>query len=71
MIPRRVPDADRDGPFDQDAYRERNVIERCIGWLKECRRVFSRYDKRATSHLAFLKLAVLRRLFKLEFSDRP
>jgi len=71
VIPRRVPDEGRDGPFDREAYRERNIVERCIGWLKECRRVFSRYDKRATSYLAFLKLAVLRRLLKFEFSDRP
>lgn len=71
VIPRKVPDATRDGPFDRKAYRQRNVIERCIGWLKECRRISSRYDKRATSYLAFLKLAVLRRLFKFEFSDKP
>ena len=69
VIPRRVPDATRDGPFDRRAYRDRNVIERCIGWLKECRRVSSRYDKRATSYLAFVKLAILRRLFKFDFSD--
>ncbi len=71
VIPRKVPDVTRDGPFDRKAYRQRNVIERCIGWLKECRRISSRYDKRATSYLAFLKLAVLRRLFKFEFSDKP
>lgn len=70
VIPRKVPNATRDGPFDRKAYRQRNVIERCIGWLKECRRISSRYDKCATSYLAFLKLAVLRRLFKFEFSDR-
>ena len=33
--------------FDQDVYRNRNIIERLIGWLKECRRVFSRFEKTA------------------------
>ncbi len=56
--------------FDRDAYRRRNIIERCIGWLKECRRVFSRFDKFAGSYLAFLKLAMLQRLLKFGFSDR-
>ena len=28
--------------FDREAYRGRNIIERLIGWLKECRRIFSR-----------------------------
>lgn len=69
VIPRRVPDAHE--PFDHEAYRDRNIIERCIGWLKECRRVLTRFDKRATSYLAFLKLAILRRLLKFDFSDRP
>lgn len=69
VIPRRTPDASE--LFDRQAYRERNIIERCIGWLKESRRVASRYDKRATSYLAFLKLAILRRLFRFDFSDRP
>lgn len=69
VIPRRLPDPDE--PFDREAYRDRNIIERCIGWLKECRRVLTRFDKRATSYLAFLKLAILRRLLKFDFSDRP
>lgn len=68
VIPRRVPQPDE--AFDRDAYRERNIIERCIGWLKESRRVFSRFDKRATSYVAFVKLAILRRLLKFDFSDR-
>ena len=65
IIPRRVPRQDE--AFDREAYRERNIIERCIGWLKESRRVFSRFDKRADSYLAFVKLAILRRLFKFDF----
>jgi hypothetical protein len=33
--------------FDKEKYRQRNIFERLIGWLKECRRVFSRYEKTA------------------------
>ena len=33
--------------FDREAYRRRNIVERLIGWLKECRRVFSRFEKTA------------------------
>ena len=39
--------ASRPMAFDKDAYRDRNIIERLIGWLKECRRIFSRYEKTA------------------------
>ena len=65
VIPRRIPAPDE--PFDHEAYRGRNVVERCIGWLKECRRVFSRFDKFAVSYVAFLKLAMLQRLLKFDF----
>lgn len=50
--------------FDKDAYRRRNVVERCIGWIKECRRVMTRYEKLAVNYLAMLKLAMIRQCFK-------
>ena len=56
-------------PLTSQAYRGRNIVERCIGWLKESRRVFSRYDKLAVSYAAFLNLAILKRLLKFDFSD--
>lgn len=34
--------------FDRQMYRQRNIVERPIGWLKESRRVFSRFEKTAT-----------------------
>lgn len=70
VIPRRNPATAPGEPFDREAYRKRNVIERCIGWLKECRRVFSRFDKLARSYLAFLKLAIAQRLLKIHFLNR-
>ena len=56
--------------FDKDAYRRRGIIEQCIGWLKECRRVCTRYEKLAINFLATIKLAMIQRYLRLEFSDR-
>jgi transposase len=56
--------------FDKDAYRRRSIIEQCIGWLKECRRVLTRYEKLAINFVAMIKLAMLQRYLRLEFSDR-
>tara|TARA_A100001391_G_scaffold143428_1_gene101222 strand:- start:2115 stop:2594 length:480 start_codon:yes stop_codon:yes gene_type:complete len=54
-----------DEDFDRDAYRRRNIVERLIGWLKESRRVATRYDKLACSYLTFVQLAAMRRVLKL------
>lgn len=47
--------------LNKQVYRERNVVERTIGHLKENRRVTTRFEKLAISFLAMLKLAFLRR----------
>ena len=44
-------------PFDRDAYRQRNVIERMFCRLKDIRRIATRYDKLARNFLASLCLA--------------
>ena len=46
--------------MDRVHYRERNVVERLVGWLKEFRRIATRYDKLAASYLAFVQLASIR-----------
>ena len=51
--------------FDRDAYRDRNIIERLIGWLKECRRIFSRFEKTAKNFAGMIKMAFIERYFKL------
>ncbi len=57
--------------FSKRKYRGRNVVERCIGWLKWCRRVATRYEKLAESYLAMVKLAMIQRCNRLlEPSDR-
>jgi transposase len=51
--------------FDRRTYRRRNIIERLIGWLKECRRVFSRFEKTAKNFGGFLKMAFIQRYLRL------
>lgn len=51
--------------FDRDAYRDRNIVERLIGWLKECRRVFSRFEKTAQNFAGMIKMAFIQRYLKL------
>lgn len=55
-----------DPSFDREAYRGRNVIERLVGWLKECRRVATRFEKLALNYLAMLKWAMVRRCLRLQ-----
>lgn len=51
--------------FDKEAYRNRNIVERLIGWLKECRRVFSRFEKTAKNFAGMIRLAFIQRYLKL------
>ncbi len=39
--------------FDKKAYKERSLIERFIGWMKERRRLATRYEKLAVNFMAF------------------
>ena len=51
--------------FDREKYRDRNIIERLIGWLKECRRVLTRFDKKARNYGGFITMAFVQRYFKI------
>jgi transposase len=55
--------------FDRQIYRERNAVERCVGWLKECRRLAARYEKLAENFLAMVTLAMIQRYLAIGFSD--
>jgi transposase len=46
--------------FDKIQYKRRNVVERLIGKLKECRHLATRYDKLAESFRAFVLLGFIR-----------
>lgn len=58
--PRHRPRRGRPPAFDRELYRRRNAVERCVGWLKECRRVATRYEKLAVSYLAVVHVAMLK-----------
>jgi transposase len=51
--------------FDPQAYRQRNIVERLIGWLKESRRVLTRFEKTAKNYLGMIKIAFIHRYFRL------
>jgi transposase len=55
--------------FDKEEYRRRSIIEQCIGWLKECRRIGTRFEKLAINFLAMVKVAMIQRLLRFSFSD--
>jgi transposase len=57
--------------FDKATYRRRNVVERCIGWLMESRRLATRFENLAENFLAMVTLAMLERLLKSLLPDRP
>ena len=51
-------------PLDRATYRERNLVERFFGKIKEFRRVATRYDKTARNFLSAVHLAVSRFLLR-------
>ncbi|MBO6226573.1 MAG: transposase [Shewanella sp.] len=54
--------------FDRPKYRQRNIIERMFGWLKENHRIVTRFDKLAKSHAAIHSLNCAMRRFRHYFS---
>jgi transposase len=51
--------------FDPDTYRSRNIIERLIGWLNECRRIHSQFEKTAKNFLGMIRVAFIHRYLRL------
>jgi len=51
--------------FNREQYRQRNIIERLIGWLKECRRVFARFEKTAKNFSGMIRMAFIQRYLKI------
>ena len=68
MIPTRK-DQPLDPNFDKTTYRRRNLIERVVGWFKECRALGTRYEKLAVSYLALWLVAMIDKLLKRRLSD--
>ena len=76
VIPERCDQRDRRArrpgrrlEFDRDAYRQRNVIERAVGWLKEHRRIATRYEKLAIQYLAMLYVGLVEKYLITLFAN--
>ena len=50
------PRSNRNTPieYDREAYKRRNLIERCVNRLKQFRRIATRYEKTARAYLSML-----------------
>ena len=73
IIPHKDNEKARHDPeveFDKETYKRRSIVEQSIGWLKECRRIGTRFEKLAINFLAMVKLAMVKRTLKLVFSNR-
>lgn len=55
VIPRQK--RERRTRFDRTAYRNRNLVERLVGRLKQFRRIATRYEKRAVHYLGMVTIA--------------
>lgn len=67
VIPSKTNE-DRDArpvAFDKAAYRCRCIVECLIGWLKESRRIMTRFEKTAINFAGMIKLAFIHRYFRL------
>lgn len=70
VIPHKDNEKARHNPavsFDKLAYKGRCVVEQCVGWLKEFRRIGTRFEKLAVNFLGMLQLAIIQRYFRLLF----
>jgi len=70
VIPRKSNEKAKVGRpehFDAEAYRSRNVIERCVGWLKECRRIVTRFEKTALNFVGMVQVAFIERYLRILF----
>jgi transposase len=70
VIPHKDNEKARHDPavkFDREAYRGRHVVEQCVGWLKEFRRIGTRFEKLAVNFHGMLQLAMIRLYLRLLF----
>ena len=45
---------------DMALYKERNIVERFFGYLKQFRRVATRYDKHIQNYMGFVYIAAIK-----------
>ena len=53
------PTRKRIQPFDRTRYKQRNLIERTVGRLKDWRRIHTRYDKLARNFASAVAIAAM------------
>lgn len=58
---RRAHRPGRKPAFDREEYRERNIVERVIGWLKNLRRIACRAEKLAVRYAGMVTVALIAR----------
>jgi transposase len=63
VIPTRK-DQPRPGDFDAATYQRRNIVERVVGWYKECRRLGTRYEKLAINYVAMWLVAIIEKALR-------
>lgn len=74
VIPHKDNEKARHDPrvtFDNPTNRRRHVVEQCVGWLKECRRIGTRYEKLAVHFLGMLQLAMIAGTSNYRFQTEP
>jgi transposase len=73
VIPRKANEKfHRHLRFDKTTYRKRNIIERSINWMKERRRIGTRFEKLAVNFTAMIQLTMIQRYFReLELINTP
>jgi transposase len=63
VIPRRSNEI-ANQHFNRSKYKKRNIVERAIGWIKEHRRIATRYEKNVENDIAMIQLAIARMIIK-------
>lgn len=51
--------------FSKALYKKRSIVECLIGWLKECRRIATRYEKSAINFGAMVKMTFIQRYLRV------
>jgi transposase len=54
--------------FDKQTYRRRSIVKQTIGWLKECRRAGTRFEKPAIKFW-MMKVAMIQLCLEITFPD--
>lgn len=57
-------------PIDPHLYRERNLSERFLAKIEQCRTGATRYEKKAANFLAFVKVAAMMVMLHGYLSER-